>query len=383
MAEIQPLRAIRYDAEKVGGLSRVVAPPYDVIPDAQLPELRARSPYNVVRLTRPGEDYAGAAQLLEQWLGSGILAQEDEPTLWVHEVRYDGRRRRDLVGALHLEPYEYRKVLPHERTHRGPKRDRLALLRATRMSLEPLWFLYEGRTGELPALLDEAEAATPTSEFQAHEGTRHRLWRIADQRWQRRVQQALAGNPVLIADGHHRYETALAFSEELGGANDASSRYTLALLTDLDDPGLTVLPTHRLLKAGVAVSGGEPRPTLDETLEALEGQSAAGYYHGGEFQVLPLEGEIPVVELHRQVIENILGKRSLEETVEYTRDAEEAVRWVDEGRGTAAFFLAKPDLAAVLKAARSGTTMPQKTTYFYPKPPSGMLFLRLDPERRL
>jgi uncharacterized protein (DUF1015 family) len=210
---------------------------------------------------------------------------------------------------------------------------------------------------------------------------RHALRRITDPAWLAGIAGHLAGRSVLIADGHHRYETTLAHAQEVGGGADAAARFTLALLTDLADPGLVVLPTHRVLSAGVAVTGGEPVASLDETLRALRGRVAAGTYRGGEFQVLPLEGEVPVVELHRQVIDNVLGRRDAEQHLRYTRDPEEAVRWVDSGRGVAAFFLDTPDLAAVLHAARQGMTMPQKTTYFSPKPPSGMVFHLLDRER--
>jgi uncharacterized protein (DUF1015 family) len=147
----------------------------------------------------------------------------------------------------------------------------------------------------------------------------------------------------------------------------------MALLTDMADPGLEVLPTHRVLKAGVEITGGIPAASLDETLAAIEGAVAAGTYRGGRFQVLPLEGEVAVVELHRQVIDNILGGREAEDLLLYTRDASEAVRWVDEGRGVAAFFLGRPDLHAVLKLAGEGKTMPQKSTYFHPKMPSGVV----------
>jgi uncharacterized protein (DUF1015 family) len=193
----------------------------------------------------------------------------------------------------------------------------------------------------------------------------------------------MAPLPLLIADGHHRYETALAYSEEVGGGPEAASRFTLALLTGIDDPGLEVLPTHRVLKAGIAVTGGEPAGSLDETLAGLRGKVAAGVYRDGRFQVLPLEGDMAVVELHRQVIDNLLGKRNPEEFLLYTRDADEAVHWVDEGVGVSAFFLDAPDLRQVLKLAREGKTLPQKSTYFYPKPPSGMVIHRLGADRTL
>ena len=340
----------------------------------------ALSPYNVVRLTRPGHDYDRAARTFQDWQAEGILAP-DPPSMYVHEVRFDGRRRRDLIAALRLQPYEDRVVLPHERTHRGPKEDRLALLHATNANFEPLWFLYEGRGSGLVQIMDVVGARKPAVVFNGPEATEHRLWVISDPALQAAVHAALEPLPVLIADGHHRYETTLAYSREVGGAPDAAARFTLAALTDLADPGLVVLPTHRLLTAGVPVTGGEPAGSLGELLDALRGRPAAGTYRDGRFQVLPLEGEVPVVELHRQVIDNVLGKRSLEDHVAYTRDAEEAVQWVNAGRGVAAFFLDTPDMTAVLRAARAGMTMPQKTTYFHPKPPSGMVLHLLDPAR--
>jgi uncharacterized protein (DUF1015 family) len=245
------------------------------------------------------------------------------------------------------------------------------------MSFEPLWFLAEG----LRDLLEAAPVGDAV-EFR-HSGELHRLSAISAPSWTDAVSAALADRQVLIADGHHRYETALAYAEERAGGPGAASRFTMALLTDIRDPGLVVLPTHRVIKAGVAIAGGEPAGSLEETLAALGGRVAAGYYRDGSFQVLPLEGDVPVVELHRQVVDNILGKRSAEETLAYTRDATEAVRWVEEGEGVAAFFLHAPDLEAVLRLAREGMTMPQKTTYFFPKPPSGMVFYRLDPSRNL
>jgi uncharacterized protein (DUF1015 family) len=373
VADVRPLRALRY-AEP---LEPVLAPPYDVLTEAQVAELRARSGHNVVHLTRPGDDYAGAGRLLQEWIASGVLVEESAPSMYVHEVSFDGRSRRDLLAALRLQPYEDRAVLPHERTHRGPREDRLALMRATGASLEPLWFLAEGLLGLL--------ASAPLGQEVSFEfaGERHSLRAVPQGDWTESVRRTLAGRSVLIADGHHRYETTLTYSQEVGGPDDAASRFTLALLTDLADPGLVVLPTHRLLKSGVAVTGGEPVGSLPELLGALRGRVAAGTYRGGAFQVLPLEGEVAVLELHRQVIDNILGKRSPEDYLVYTRDPEEAVRWVDEGAGAAAFFLDAPDLAAVLRVAQAGNSLPQKSTYFYPKPPSGMLFHPLDPKRTI
>ena len=353
-----------------------------MIPDAELAHYRALSPYNVVHLTRPGSDYEGAARTFLRWLDERIL-EPDPRSMYVHEVSFEGKVRRDLIAALHLQPYPDRVVLPHERTHRGPKADRLALLRATGVSLEPLWFLYEGAQTGIPQVLERVAGRAPAAAFEGPDDTHHRLWVISDPAIHASIHSDLEPLSVLIADGHHRYETALAYAEEVGGDVDAPSHFTLALLTDLADPGLVILPTHRVLKAGVAVTGGEPKRTLDDTLAAIRGRVAAGTYRDHRYQVLPLEGDVASLELHEQVIDNILGKRNPEEFLLYTRDPAEAVRWVDEGVGTTAFFLDRPDLRQVLRLAQEGKTLPQKATYFHPKPPSGMVFDRLERNRRL
>ena len=360
----------------------MVAPPYDVLSESDVEHYRALSPHNVVHLTRPGTDYAGAARAFERWLDDRTL-ERDGPSMYVHEVEFDGRVRRDLIASLRLQPYSDRVVLPHERTHRGPKEDRLALLRATQVSLEPLWFLYEGAGTGVPATLEATVGRAPAASSTGPGDTSHRLWVVSDRAVHAAVHAALEDRQVLIADGHHRYETALAYADEVGAGPDDPSRFTLALLTDVADPGLVVLPTHRVMKTGVAVTGGEAKGSLEETLASLRGRVAAGAYRDHRFQVLPLDGEVPVVELHEQVVDNVLGKRSLEENLVYTRDAAEAVRWVDQGVGVAAFFLDAPDLQQVLRLAREGKTLPQKATYFHPKPPSGMVFDRLERDRRL
>ena len=382
IADIRALPSVRYDLTRAGDLATLVAPPYDVLSEDDVAHYRGLSPYNVVRLTRPGTDYVGAGRTFERWLDERIL-EPDSPSIYVHEVTFDGRVRRDLIAALRLQPYSDKVVLPHERTHRGPKEDRLALMRATGASLEPLWFLYEGANTGVPEVLESVAERAPAVAFAGPEGTEHRLWVISDPALHATLHVALEKLPVLIADGHHRYETALAYAEEVGGDPDAASRFTLALLTDVADPGLVVLPTHRVVKAGVAVTGGEPRASLEETLASLRGRIAAGAYRDHQFQVLPLEGEVALVELHEQVIDNILGKRNPEDYLVYTRDPSQAVRWVDEGLGVAAFFLDAPDLRQVLKLAQEGKTLPQKATYFHPKPPSGMVFERLERGRRL
>jgi uncharacterized protein (DUF1015 family) len=370
MADVRGFPALRY----AGDLEPVLAPPYDVLTDQQVAELKASDPHSVVYLTRPGSDYQGAAETLRRWRDEGVLTRDPRPVVYLHETQIaPGRNRLDLVAALRVEPYSTGAVVPHERTHRGPKADRLALLRATATSLEPLWFLAEGLRARLAGAPPPAEVRKFT-----YEGCKHVLRTIDDAAWIARIHEELSTQPVLIADGHHRYETTVAYAEERGGAADSASRFTLALLTDLADPGLQVLANHRVLRGGAPVTGGEPVASLEEVLVRVEGRMAAGYYHQGRFQVLPLEGTVAAVALHEQVIDSLLQGRDPEEHLLYTRDPEEAVQLVDERWGDHAFFLGTPDLAAILSAARAGVTMPQKTTYFVPKPPSGMAFHELS-----
>src|SRR2546426_2554213 len=204
MADVRPLPGLRY-AEP---LEPVVAPPYDVLSDEQVAEYRAHSPHNVVHLTRPGDDYEGAGRLLREWIASGVLREEGGPRMYVHRTEFEGRTRTDLMAALRLQPYEDRAVLPHERTHRGPREDRLALLRATGASLEPLWFLAED-------LLPLLEAAPPGDELALDFGPeRHTLRSVPAWDWTASVARALVERPVLIAAGPHRDEATLAYSHE-------------------------------------------------------------------------------------------------------------------------------------------------------------------------
>src|SRR2546427_4804723 len=216
MADVRPFPALRYSLAEA--LEAVLAPPYDVLSEQQVAELKARSPPNGGHVTRPGGDYRGAALRFEEWVDSGVVTDSPTPAMFVHETTFDPphetngssgvpgarRTRVDLIAAPRLQPYEDRVVLPHERTHRGPKEDRLALLRATGMSFEPLWFLAEG----LRELLDAAPPGDAL-EFR-YSGELHRLRAISVPSWTGAVSAALADRQVLIADGHHRYETALA-----------------------------------------------------------------------------------------------------------------------------------------------------------------------------
>jgi uncharacterized protein (DUF1015 family) len=354
MAEVKPFSALRYDTGRAGPLEDLVAPPYDVIGPAERKEYLARSPYNVVHLTLPdSEEEAG--RNLRSWRESGILATE-EPAFWALSQDYVGpdgvaRTRTGLVVSLGIEPYENGTVLPHERTHRGPKEGRLRLLRATRMQLEPIFLLYEGQAPfAVPDRLPELDV----------EGTR--LWRLEDGG----IGDAFADRRLLIADGHHRYETALAYHEEMG---TPASGYMMVVLVSLEDPGLTIFPTHRVFREPPPeLLAGEKRDDPESALEELgrvePGRAAVVVYDGSTELAVDGTGELDVQLVDR------LGQEGLS----YTADWREAVRAVDEGEAAVAVLMRPTRIEDVFEVAARGETMPPKSTYFYPKLVSGLLF---------
>jgi uncharacterized protein (DUF1015 family) len=349
MAVVKPIRAVRYDESVAGPLEPLVAPPYDVIDDRQREELQARSPLNVVHLTLP-DDEADAARLWREWLSDGVLVRDEDPTYWALEQRYVGpdgidRTRRGLVAALKVEPYEHRVVLPHERTHAGPKEGRKRLLEALGAHPEPIFLLYDGAPPyEHPSGEPDLEA----------EGTR--LWRIPAAG----IADAFADKQLLIADGHHRYETAVA-----SGVEDI-----LVVLVSTDDPGLMIFPTHRIADR---LNGTSPTQGLEEALAQLEAQppdraAAVVYRKGGAALVEGEEGALDV-----QLVESLAPG-----PVRYTPFVDEAVAAVEHGDAEGAFIVRPTRIEDVFRFAQAGETLPQKTTYFYPKLLSGLLFLPLD-----
>ena len=350
MAVVKPIRAVRYDESVAGPIEELVAPPYDVIDEAQREELRARSPLNVAHLTLP-DDEADAARLWREWLSDGVLVRDEKPTFWALEQRYVGpdgieRTRRGLVAALKVEPYEHRVVLPHERTHAGPKEGRKRLLEALGAHPEPIFLLYDG------APPFEHPPGEPALEA---EGTR--LWRIPPDG----IAEAFAGKQLLIADGHHRYETAVS-----SGVEDI-----LVVLVSTEDPGLMIFPTHRIAER---VNGTSANKGLEDALAALEvlaaeRAAAVVYRKGGAALVEGDEGALDV-----QLVESLAPG-----PVRYTPSVDEAVAAVEEGDAEGAFIVRPTRIEDVFRFAQAGETLPQKTTYFYPKLLSGLLFLPLEP----
>ena len=338
MAVVKPFRALRYDEAEAGPLESLVAPPYDVIGEEQRQELAARSPYNVVRVTLP-ESEEQAARELASWREQGVLVEEP-PAVWALEQEYVGpdgiaRTRFGIVASLKVEPYETGTVLPHERTHAGPKEGRLRLLRATRVQLEPIFLLYDGAA---PAGRPERE---PDLEV---EGAR--LWRLDEPS----IVRAFDDKQLLIADGHHRYETAVAFAQEEG---TPSSAQMLVVLVSTDDPGLEIFPTHRLFSTPKRLEGGNGSgPAVTEVTR--EERRRIG---------------VPAGMLDVQLVDS-LGH----EGISYTADAGEAERRVRDGEAAVAYLLEPTRIDDVFAYARRGEVLPQKTTYFFPKLISGLLF---------
>jgi uncharacterized protein (DUF1015 family) len=357
VAVVKPFRALRYAEPS----ERVVAPPYDVISAEQRERYLARDPHNVVHLTLPdSEEEAGL--MLAHWLAEGVLVEDDEPALWALAQDFVGpdgvaRTRTGVVASLRLEPYEARVVLPHERTHAGPKEGRLRLLRATHTELEPIFLLHRG-----PTLLEgEGEPTLEATEG----GVATRLWRVTDPDAIERVVAALAPQQLLIADGHHRYETALAYHAEQG---TPESGYMMVVLVGEEQEGLTIFPTHRLGESqGNLLGGGPPDPKEALTwIEALPPDRAevAVYTGGAALVVTGEEGELDAA----------LVERLADGPVAYTPSADEAIATVDRGDAQTAFLLRPASLAQVWAVAEAGEVMPQKSTYFYPKLLSGLLF---------
>jgi len=358
MAEVKPFSALRYDTDQAGPLEDLVAPPYDVIGPEQRETFLARSPYNVVHLTLP-EDEEQAGRDLRDWRGNGILTTE-EPAFWALSQNYVGpdgvaRTRSGVVASLRVEPYEDGTVLPHERTHRGPKEGRLRLLRATQTQLEPIFLLYEGQAPfTIPDRAPELEV----------EGAR--LWRLEDES----IGEAFADRRLLIADGHHRYETALAYHEEVG---TEVSGYMMVVLVSLEDPGLTIFPTHRVFREQPqdlleGKKRDDPETALEELGQLERGRAAVVVYDGSTELAVDGTGELDVQLVDR------LGQEGLS----YTADWREAVRAVDEGEAAVAVLMRPTRIEDVFEVAARGETMPQKSTYFYPKLVSGLLFHPLD-----
>jgi uncharacterized protein (DUF1015 family) len=431
--QIRPFRALRYDLEAIGDPALVVAPPYDVLSPAQQAAFAARDARNVVRLDapaiEPGEEpddrYRRAARTLAAWRSDGTLHKDPRSAIYVYEQAYRvpgsdiARTQRGFFARLRLEPLEPGSgVLPHERTLADAREDRYRLLRATGVNTSPVIGLYDDPSGRASAILATLAAGRPELEAVDDDGVRHRLWVVeADGPHAAEVAglvEAAAAAPVTIADGHHRYETALRYRDERRMSRsceeDPAFDYLLMLFLETTAEPLTVLPTHRLIR-GLGEDGAahlmsgldalfEVRPAdRMELVQAFGGAAGAGgrgrfglwtrargfrlNARRSAFETLLPPGGRAVrgldVVLLGVALERLVGidadAVASGERVAYTKSAEDAIAIVDEGRdGTDAAFLLEPTpVASIIAVASEGDTMPQKSTYFYPKALTGLV----------
>jgi uncharacterized protein (DUF1015 family) len=411
MAQIFPFQPYRY-SPGAGPLDTLVTQPYDKI----TPEMRSRylslSPFNLVRVilgerypTDSDSDnvYTRAAAYLQDWIARGVLVQDAEPALFAYSQEYSvpdtGERmvRMGFIGLSAVEDYSQAVVHRHEQTLSGPKKDRLELLRHTRIHAGQLFMLYDDPAGEVDRILNEAAADAPTAEVVDEYRFTHRLWKITDPERIAAIQRAMAPKKLLIADGHHRYETALAFRDENPGLADAQR--VMMTFVNMHSPGLTILATHRLVgnlaafDAQALIRTAELRPAGDAAaLRALWAQPHAGKVRIGValagieplylYQADRAAGDLDVVVLHQRLLGAALGinEESVreEKNTRYMRGLEPAIAEVRRGAAQAAFLLEPTPVAEVARVAFSGGVMPQKSTDFYPKLLSGLAIYKLE-----
>ncbi len=419
MAEVQPFCALRYHIPAVGSLEAVTAPPYDVVDEALRAELAARSPFNVVEIDLPrsedGDPYEQARTTMETWRREGVLIREREPALWALTQDYtaaDGRdyTRHGFLCRVRIEDYGPGRIRPHERTQSGPKEDRLRLLRATRANLSPIFSLFPDQEGAAWSALAPAMQGEPFAQVNTDEGTVNRLWRVTDRRAVAEAQQALEGRELLIADGHHRYETAHLYADEVGG--EGGHRFVLMFVCSLSDPGLTVFATHRLLSgldegkrsalcraierdfhvepvgAGELLPPGDSQTLAFGYLDAFHREPLRLVLKDRAIAEAALVGKSePYRMLDTAVLEAILLRGALgmseqdiaeRRGLAYSHDFFEARQAVEGGHSQVALFLRPTPVEHVRAVAVTGEPMPPKSTFFYPKIPTGLVFNPLD-----
>jgi uncharacterized protein (DUF1015 family) len=406
MAKVLPFRGIYYNAQKVRG-SDVISPPYDIITPEMRDRLYGLSPCNIVRVDsgkeHPGDGeaenkYTRAAGLLESWLGEGILLRGERPAFYAYRMHYRVRGRRmslgGFFGLVRLEELGKGSVYPHEETHSKPKRDRLALMQVSSANTSPIFSLYHSEERRASRALEGATSGRPPDiEATDLDGTAHLVWAVEDPGALGEVEADLSNKAVFIADGHHRYETALDYQRatrlRAPGEGERPHDYVLMFLANIADDGLTVLPTHRLINKEVLASRDrlskyfhvDPLPASADVIEAIEGmEHAFGLYEGGCHYVLRYRGgdlaDVPpslrtldVVILQEMVFKRLLGV----ESYGYEMDCGLARSMVDSGQYRAAFFLNPTPVRDVEEVALACLRMPPKSTYFYPKIPAGLI----------
>lgn len=420
MAEIRPFRALRYSAG-AGDIAELTCPPYDIISEEQRLAYLARNPHNIIRLEQPNGDYEGAGKTLSEWLEAGVLRRDDDPGLTIYEEEFEAdgqlRRVKGFVCLVKLEEFSKGVVLPHEETLSKAKEDRFRLMQATNCNFSQIYSLYMDETHTTASRLNALSAGKPRCEFSDGAVT-HRTWLVDDREAVKAICGDFENRKLYIADGHHRYETALRYRDDLHakGLGNGAEDYVMMMLVDLEDPGLTVFPTHRLVR-GLADFSAEtllsacaqdfdvlPRDDLaslrgDLAEQYRLGRKAFGLYSGGSgWALLTLKNpqavdlalpgkseayrSLDVSVLHSLILEKYLGidreNMARQINLTYTRSSDEAVASVRSGESQCAFLLNPTRVSQIRDVASAGEKMPQKSTYFYPKLITGLVLNQLS-----
>jgi uncharacterized protein (DUF1015 family) len=437
MAEILPFRGLVYNLKKVGDLSSVTAPPYDVISEKAKPKYYARHPYNVIRLELGDESsgqerYRLCAQYLDDWERRGIFIREREPAFYYYQVDFPSNKekiktRRGFIGLCRLEESGKKMILPHERIHEEQKEDRLRVLKACQANISQIFSLYSDTHHTIQSLFEKYLSNPPLFNYFDEENIRHTLWSIKDQSLHRQVRERMKEKVLFIADGHHRFEAALAYKKEREKKSSSFTGkepflYTMMYFCPFEDEGLTILPSHRLIFNLSQFDRGDFELELEKYFqktnypftpqnegvvrinflqkleEARRGNALGLYIHGNYYYTLlhlKKESDLPdrvgkdiptvlqkldVFILHRLILEHLLGIEEKEQDqhhVQIIKNGQRAIDMVREGTFQMVFLLNPTKAEEVQKVALEGEFMPQKSTFFYPKLPTGLVINKI------
>lgn len=428
---IAPFPGLRYDPKKIN-IKNVVAPPYDVISADLQKKLYDKDPHNSVRLilgyqfpedTEKNNRYTRAAEELEKWKEEGVLLQDTKPSLYLYEQVYESpgsdgkknvRARRGFLATKRLEEFGKGKVMPHEKTLSGPKIDRLLLTRACRTNLSPIFALYSDVENKVMRLLDPFFQTAPEFDFMDEEGVQQKFWMVHDLKLFQQIQETLKSKKLFIADGHHRYETAITYRNEIklqkGKDFDESSslNYVMMFFSEMSDPGLVILPTHRVLKNWPGFDAAQFKKKLEEIFDFQKGSGEGKEGFGlllpqdSDLYFLTLKKEralavlsdlpeplraVETAILHQVIFKNILGMKEEDEKnleiLNFIKNREDALSLKRSPGTNAVFLLNSAKMKILARVAEAGFILPPKTTYFYPKLLSGLVMHPLDTERRV
>ncbi|MBI2083518.1 MAG: DUF1015 domain-containing protein [Deltaproteobacteria bacterium] len=423
--KIAPFRALRYSREKVRDLSQVIAPPYDVISGELQRHLYEQNPYNVIRLelgerseTDSSKDnrYTRSAHDFGEWIQNGILARDSDPSFYLYQQEFttEGEkrwRRRGFFALRRLEEFGGA-VRPHETTMEGPKKDRLQLMQACHANFSPIFMIYPDPKREIVSSLEPFYNTEPIIDIVDRDSVCHQLWQVKDPEILRAVSEKMEQKTLLIADGHHRYEVGLAYRREMlqkypKADSQAPFHYILTYFNEMDDPGLIIFPTHRVVLKQAALDSSRILTQLrgefeiesfqsknrTEFLQALEELKG----HGSGFGLVmsrdqkyhlvtsqKSKGVLDVIQVHETLFRKILGISEQEERnperVSYVKEEAALFKMVEESSESVGILLNAPRTQEVIEAAERGVILPPKSTYFYPKLVTGLVFHRIRPE---